>query len=349
MKVLIVAACSLTLSFGAAIGINLQKLSMTNEERQSRKRPSYLQPLWCIGMVILVCDACGDFVFIGLAPQSLLAPLGALSLGFNIILAPIFHKNERVTRNILIATGLIYAGTILTVLFAADSSPAMNLATIVEFLCTKLFLGYAVLCIALQCSLVYHGYRQAAFQMVHYCGLAGSLGGETILFAKSVSELTKNALVTGQYDDWTSSALPYIFVLCMGVTLFSQVNMLNTGLSKFDALLVVPVYQSFLNAFGITGGLVFFQEYKLMSAWDGFMYAIGISITFLGGAVLVQERAIGKGHGSESSVETDQASPRNAGTIDEISSRNRTFSDDHDGIIRHRRPRTNTEDLKNVM
>ena len=349
MKVLIVAACSLTLSFGAAIGINLQKVSMTNEEKKSKKRPSYLQPLWCIGMAVLICDACGDFVFIGLAPQSLLAPLGALSLGFNIILAPIFHKNEKVTRTIVIATGLIYAGTILTVLFAADSAPAMNLAKIVEFLHTKLFLGYALLCITLQCSLFYHGYRQQAFQMVHYCGLAGSLGGDTILFAKSVSELAKNALVTGQYDDWTSSALPYFFVLCMGGTLFCQVSMLNTGLSKFDALLVVPVYQSFWNAFGITGGLVFFQEYKLMAARDGFMYAIGIFITFLGVVFLVQERAVGKVHGSESSVETGPASLRGAGTLYGVSPRNRTFSGDHDGLIRHRRQRTNTEELKNVM
>lgn len=336
------------MSFGAAVGMNLQKLSMTKEEKKPTKiqRPSYCQPLWCIGFAILAFDACGDFVFIGLAPQSLLAPLGALSLGFNILLAPIFNRNEKVTRNVVTATGLIYAGTILTVLFAANSAPTIDLARVVEFIHTKLFLGYAVVCIALQCSLAYHGYRQQSFQMIHYCGLAGSFGGETVLFAKSCSELVKNALITGQYDDWTSSTLPYIFLVCMAGTLVSQVSMLNTGLSKFDALIVVPVYQSFWNAFGITGGLVFFQEYKLMSTKHGVIYAVGILVTFLGVLLLVQERATRKCHGSGGSTETDSGSDRDKELLRDTDTLQCTFPDNPSGVVRQRRPRTSSDELQ---
>jgi hypothetical protein len=82
MTVALVVISSLTLSLGAAVGVNVQKLSM-NREQEGRK--PFLQPLWLVGMAIIVVDALGDFVFIGMAPQSLLAPLGSLSLGFNVM------------------------------------------------------------------------------------------------------------------------------------------------------------------------------------------------------------------------------------------------------------------------
>lgn len=366
MRVLLVAACSLTLSFAASVAINLQKLSMTKEDLKdpNLRRPPQFQPLWCIGMTILILDAIGDFVFIGLAPQSLLAPLGALSLGFNIILAPIFHPKERVTRNIIQSTALIYVGTIMTVLHAAESSPKIDLAALVDFATTPLFLVYALGCICFQGSLYCHGRGKRAFGIVHYTGIAGCFGGETILFAKSASELVKNALVSGRYDDWTSSPLPCLFVICMIGCVLTQVNFLNTGLAKFDALLVVPVYQSFWNAFGITGGLIFFQEYKLMSTSDSWMYALGIGITLVGIAMLIKERRVSDPREDEKhrpgqtdakasdDVEDDVPTPLRRPTISEeegmASLRRRTFSED-DGTVRHRRGRHNSEELSALM
>ena len=389
MRVLVVAACSLTLSFGAAVGINLQKLSMTKEEetkvilgrqQQRRPRPPFLQPLWCLGMIILIVDACADFVWIGLAPQSLLAPLGGLSLGFNLVLAPIFHKNEHVTRNIVTATGLIYIGTLVTVLFATDATPTYNLSKLVELGSQPPFLVYAILCVTFQVGLAYHGRKQqqqkkhGGFSMIHYCGLAGCFGGETILFAKSTSELVKAAWISGNYQDWMSSPIPYLLVVGMLGTVVTQVHLLNTGLAQFDALLVVPVYQSFWNAFGITGGLVFFQEYQYMSRNDGIMYATGILITLMGVSLLVHERHVGKNQSWSSSQHVGTTAVTTTKTVtttptiiqrdtkllvynhmgkeneegEDISSPKHTYSEE-DGAMRHRRPRTNTEELKSIL
>jgi hypothetical protein len=82
IPVAVVVICSLTLSFLAAVGVNVQKLSMN---RETKGRQPFLQPLWLLGTAIIVLDAIGDFVFIGLAPQSLLAPLGSLALGWNVM------------------------------------------------------------------------------------------------------------------------------------------------------------------------------------------------------------------------------------------------------------------------
>ena len=280
-----VAICSLTLSLGAAVGVNVQKLSMNREEKG---RLPFMQPLWLMGMAVIVVDAIGDFVFISMAPQSMLAPLGSLSLGWNVILAPFFHRDERVTMTTVIATAVIYVGTIISILHAAPSTPTYNLEIIKELARNPYFIQYIVLTVAVQCALILHGKRNG-FGMLHYTALAGSLGGETLIFAKTSSELVKNAILKRDIDD-LRNPISIIALIMTIVTALIQLQVLNTGLAKFEALIVVPVYQTFLNAFAITGGLVFFQEYRAMSKKDTTMYSLGLIITLFGVKMLVQQR-----------------------------------------------------------
>ena len=157
-------------------------------------------------------------------------------------------------------------------------------------------------------------------------------------FTKSVSELVKNAILTRQFNDWTTSILPYLFVVGMFATVLTNVNFLNQGLAKFDALLVVPIYQSFWNAFGITGGLVFFQEYQYMSQRDGVFYSLGIAITMVGVYMLVRERkGETKGHQLEVGLLAE----------DQQGESTATKTEEH-GLIRHRKIQANDEFKSNV-
>jgi len=285
MTVTLVVISSLALSLGAAVGVNIQKLSMNREENG---RKPFMQPLWLMGMAVIVVDAIGDFVFIGLAPQSLLAPLGSLSLGWNVILAPIFHREEKVTKTTVVATAVIYVGTIISILYAASSNPNYNLQKIKELAKNPYFLNYLVFTLAVQGTLILHGKRKG-YGMLHYTCGAGSLGGQTIIFAKTSSELVKNAILKKEYDV-LRSPISCMAIIMTVVTALTQLHVLNTGLAKFEALIVVPVYQTFINAFAITGGLIFFQEYRAMSKKDGTMYSIGLMITLIGVKMLVQQR-----------------------------------------------------------
>ena len=285
MTVALVVVCSLTLSLGAAVGVNVQKLSMNREE--SGRKP-FMQPLWLMGMAVIVVDAIGDFVFIGLAPQSMLAPLGSLSLGWNVILAPIFHRDEKVTKTTVIATAVIYVGTIISILYAATSTPSYNLERIKELAGNHYFINYLMFTLAAQRTLIIHRNRKG-YSMLHYTALAGSLGGETLIFAKSSSELVKNAIMKGEFDE-LRNIIPIMAIIMTIVTALTQLHVLNTGLAKFEALVVVPVYQTFYNAFAITSGLIFLQEYRAMSKKDTTMYSIGLMITLVGVNMLVQQR-----------------------------------------------------------
>ena len=286
IPVALVLICSLTLSLGASVGVNVQKLSMNREENG---RKPFLQPLWLMGMAVIVVDAIGDFVFIGLAPQSLLAPLGSLSLGWNVILAPFFHKDEKVTKSVVVATAIIYFGTIMSIAYAATSNPSYNLEKIKGLTKNLWFIEYMLVTLVFQGSWVLHGKRRG-FGMLHYTALAGSMGGQTIIFAKSSSELVKNAIETRAFDDIMKSPISWLFIVMTIMLAVIQLHVLNMGLAKFEALVVIPVYQTFLNAFAITGGLIFFQEYRAMSKKDGTMYTIGLLITLVGVKMLVQQR-----------------------------------------------------------
>jgi hypothetical protein len=265
---------SLLFSFLAAVGVNLQKLSMSREElsNASRQRPPYFQPLWLLGLSVIVFDGIGDFIFIGMAPQSLLVPLGALSLGFNCVLAPFFH-NEVITRGIVLSTAIVYAGTIVTVLYAPKDKEDYNLQDIRVFATTLEFVVFEVF------NVCFIGGTYAlgmvwGFGAGHYCGLAGCFGGQTLLLAKCLSEVLLNALLNDDWGDLKRSFVPYFMAFGMVGTLFTQLHFLNTGLHKFEALRVGPLYQCFFICFGITGGLIFFQEVSFILALSAILFFV---------------------------------------------------------------------------
>jgi magnesium transporter len=295
MNLATIVCLSILASFGNAFGVNLQKWSMNQEEAkpESQRRHPFLQPVWFLGLVPQIIKAIGDFIFVGMAPVALLAPLGALSLGFNGILAPIFHPGEKASCNTWLATGWIYVGVILTVVFAPRVDPSYDLDKLIDLLGAIPFWGFVGFCAVFVFVLHVRGYsnRRRSYGRVYYCAMAGCIGGWNIIFAKGTSELIQNAIATNDPSDWTSHPLPYFFLVGLVVSVTSCLTFLNLGLKKFEALFVVPVYLSFWNAFAITGSLIYYQEYKYMSAVDGIVYALGIAVMMVGVVLLVRERS----------------------------------------------------------
>jgi hypothetical protein len=159
------------------------------------------------------------------------------------------------------STAIVYIGTIVTVLFAPKDKSDYDLGDIRNFATTVEFLWFEVFNV---CFIVttYGLGTLKGFGAGQYCALAGCLGGQTLLLAKCLSELLLNAILNDDWADWKTSPVPYFMAMGMVATLFTQLHFLNTGLHKFEALRVGPLYQCFFIVFGITGGLVFFQEVR---------------------------------------------------------------------------------------
>lgn len=83
-----------------------------------------------------------------------------------------------------------------------------------------------------------------------------------------------------------------IFAMCF--SLFCQVSYLNKGLHVFNALLTVPVYQSFWIISSVLGGLVYFKEWGYMSKTEVYCFLLGLSVTISGIVYLLRARSTSK-------------------------------------------------------
>lgn len=77
----------------------------------------------------------------------------------------------------------------------------------------------------------------------------------------------------------------------MVVSLVCQVTFLNKGLHTFNALLTVPVYQTFWIVSSVFGGLVYFNEWSFMSNTEVLFFTFGLSVTISGIVYLLRVRS----------------------------------------------------------
>ena len=101
---------------------------------------------------------------------------------------------------------------------------------------------------------------------------SGVLGGQSILFAKSVSELVKAAC---HGDDGFSHFSTYIIITALVVCQVLQIHFLNGALTHYDALSVVPLFQ--VRPLGPCSHFVFFGE----TWWGSLCNRIGCQQMFV--------------------------------------------------------------------
>ena len=98
------------------LGMTLQQSSLMSPGEDV---PVWKQQRWLVGMGSIVVGSLVDFMSFGLAPQSLLAPLAALTLIWNLFLARQYLGEEFGSIE-LKATAMIFLGTVLVVIFAVS-------------------------------------------------------------------------------------------------------------------------------------------------------------------------------------------------------------------------------------
>jgi len=105
------------------VGINMQKLAHRLLVKRIDLGPKeqglcYCQSyVWLAGIGVMIIGAISDFVALGLAPQTIVAPVGALTLVSNMFVARWMH-GEIISASGMMATFLILSGVVLSVVFA---------------------------------------------------------------------------------------------------------------------------------------------------------------------------------------------------------------------------------------
>ncbi|KAJ2498657.1 hypothetical protein GGH96_004158 [Coemansia sp. RSA 1972] len=109
------------------------------QQRLATKRSSNMpigNPIWLLGLAIFILGNAVNFIALQFAPQSLVAPLGAVSLVTNVIVAPLLN-NEKIGLFDIGGIALIIAGCVIVVVFSGIVQQNFRLCVLVQLLKAK--------------------------------------------------------------------------------------------------------------------------------------------------------------------------------------------------------------------
>ena len=116
------------------MGVNVQKYSQKCNAAMAVENQLHhcQQPLWFAGLLLVIVGAIADLVALSLAAQSIIAPIGSVTLVANVIFASFFLE-ETLTWLDLIGTGLVIAGAVISVIFGDHGDQVYNIRDIEIF------------------------------------------------------------------------------------------------------------------------------------------------------------------------------------------------------------------------
>ncbi|GBG34674.1 Magnesium transporter NIPA2 [Hondaea fermentalgiana] len=280
-------------------GVNTQKYSMIQEVVHGRARPYVRQPLWLLGLVGVVLGAVLDFAALGFAAQSLITPVGGFTMVANLFFAN-YWLGETITRLDLVSTVAIIGGIVLIAVFADKSDQCYTLEALKCLYKRPTFIPYAIL-VGGFIVLVFVAvvlmrrkrnalramektesrfYKRIAAVLPLLCALlSGLIGAQSVLFAKSTIEILKS---TARGNNEFTSAATYLIILSMFVAIFGQIHWLAAALNDFDAVVIVPVFQSVFVSFTIIAGASYFGEFRDFNLLQKVFFPIGLGVLLVG-------------------------------------------------------------------
>ncbi|ONK78049.1 uncharacterized protein A4U43_C02F13700 [Asparagus officinalis] len=320
-------------SIAINFGTNLLKLGHDQREKLSTLSNDGLESkfysksiihfhTWRVGIFFFALGNCLNFLSFGYAAQSLLAALGSVQFISNIAFA-YFVLSKTVTIKVVIATTFIVLGNIFLVSFGNHQSPVYTPKQLWEKYSNLVFLLYCLILMLIVVSNHYI-YRKGAIYLsasghdlspywrmslpFTYAVVSGAVGSCSVLFAKSLSNMLRLTMSSNyQFHSWFTYSMLLLFFSTAGFWMAR----LNEGLSMFDAILIVPMFQIAWTFFSICTGFIYFQEYQVFDALRTMMFILGMAFVFVGISLLAPDDSKGgetKGsplHSTTQSLPTD--------------------------------------------
>lgn len=302
-------------SIAINFGTNLLKLGHNERERHmvlgndGTNGKAHVKPIihfqtWRVGILFFFLGNCLNFISFGYAAQSLLAALGSVQFVSNIAFT-YFVLNKMVTVKVLVATAFIVLGNIFLVAFGNHQSPVYTPEQLAEKYSNTTFLFY---CMTLVLVVALHQYIYRRGELLFsvsgpelrpywhillpfsYAVVSGAVGSCSVLFAKSLSNLLRLAMSSSyQLHTWFTYSMLLLFLSTAGFWM----TRLNEGLSLFDAILIVPMFQIVWTFFSISTGFIYFQEYQVFDALRTTMFILGLMSVFVGISLLAPDESKG--------------------------------------------------------
>ena len=261
--------------------------------------------LWRCGLLLIIFGSLFDVAALALGPQSLIAPLGSLTLVSNIACAYCLLR-ERVSRYDIGATALIVVGSSIAIGWGKKEEVTYSVEQLFSFFHQAEFIAYAtaVVLFCIWCYTQLHKLerleadegkesplylQQRSRHRFYYPALAGTIGAQSVLFAKCSVELLVNTFGgdarSNMFAHWPSYA---VLALMFG-SIFAQIHYLNEGLRRFSSTYSIPVFQAFWILVSVVSGLIYYREWQGFDEVSSVMFTLGVCVT-VSGVVMLSRR-----------------------------------------------------------
>lgn len=276
------------------LGVNFQKLAWVKKQNNGNQK-SY-RAIWVLGLMGIILASVFDFVALAFGPQSVIAPLGALTIVLNLFVSPWLH-GEVITKKIVIATLVIIAGAALAVATASHVNVVCGLNGVFAYFMSPMFAGFVLVVLAMIVSVVLFARKAEAillefketsaeyaavfrYHRVAYSFLAGLFGASSVVIARALGLLIMSNTRGSQL--FLLRAESYALLVALIVIIFLQMYYLNKALEKFESMYCVPVFTgTFITGVAVSGGVVY-QEFKDFTLLQAVLFPIGVSVCVLG-------------------------------------------------------------------
>ncbi|WFD42008.1 hypothetical protein MPSI1_000645 [Malassezia psittaci] len=280
-----------------SLALNCQKLAHMKIDQAAQRQQSdpeevpllvravpvnYLRSkLWWSGLALMLIGEAGNFISYGLTPASLVAPLGAVALLSNVIIAPAM-LHEHIHMSDIIGIIFAMAGAIGVVSSAEPSGDDQLDPTRLKLALTRpSFLIYTGVMLLLAIVFISICATQPGQKsLLAHVGTCAVFGGFTVLATKGISSFL--LLDLGDAHEWIlHEPLFYLLFVILVGTAVIQLVYLNRALQLFDSRHVIPTQFVLFTVSTISGSAILYRDFAQMSWLKTSGFLIAVLTTFL--------------------------------------------------------------------
>ena len=293
-------------SIAINLGLNVQKLAFVRLAKLAPERrvKIYCYPLWIFGFAIFIAGNAGDAVGLTFTAQSVITPLGSVSLISNIIFAWLL-VGEQLDRATVLATGVVILGVTAIVVSGNQTCTSFTLDSLLQRFRQTGFLIFTGFHTTILFVLVIYARskekkmgdagvsrlnEQEIRAMRWVFPVAGSFfAAWTVLLIKAFGELLKRSVRTGSPE----FGKPGAWLITFGVVLSCpmQIVYIQKGLAYFEAMYVIPIFSSTWTISSIAMGGVFWGDFNGFEPWQFVVFFVGVG-SIIVGILVLQKRGV---------------------------------------------------------
>lgn len=291
-------------TFMAALAYVLQKQAHVEISATPKgKKSVYRNRKWVTGFALMTAVAIIDVYSFSLLDQTKQAAFGAVTLAWNTMLASII-LHESFTVLDCISVIVIMAGTIIGLSNASPESSDFTFREIVGLLHDELVYIYTSVVLVGILFIVVFVERTSQKKRSVWTKLETKLlaflspwvGGMFMGFTGYGAKAIATVIFNAEWEEFKNPEL-YGYVAMAGFAVAMQVRYLNKGLEFFDALAVVPIFQSAIIFSNALAGIVYYHDMRTAPAWKLLLFAFGGSLCIGGISLLLLKTRKPKGGG----------------------------------------------------